>query len=58
MSNYKYGTILKHKTDGYQVKIGMCYNQSDIPHHFVIFSDGSNRLLRQDVIEFYFEEVK
>ena len=53
-----YGLLLKHKTDGYQVKLGMMYEQDNVQRYFVMWPDGSSRLLREDVINQNFEESK
>lgn len=53
-----YGTTMKHKEEGYEVKIGMNYPVDGVNKYFVVWPDGSSRLLREDVIELCFKEIK
>ena len=55
---FKYDQLLTSiATPCYNVVIGMHYKQDNVAKYFVIFPDGSSRLLREDVIERHFEKV-
>lgn len=53
-----YGTKLKSIQDNLIVHIYQGYIYNDIQYYMVCWSDGSSRMLRESVVQLYFESVK